>query len=180
MNKMHAIAKIAIVAMGVYLLILSALTLLRSFSMVFTFGGSKQSGFYWILSWIILSTAVFIAVVYYFLIYRSSSIVQKIVGKDDLPDPINPSAWYPFALRLTVIVAGFFALAKAVSVFSMAINYIPISLESKGLTWRFYEYAIYALIYLAISIYLLCGAPHFVRWQMRKTREFCNSFPAKP
>jgi len=30
---------------------------------------------------------------------------------------------------------------------------------------------------LTIGIYLVCGAPHFVRWQVKKTLEQCKQQP---
>jgi hypothetical protein len=178
MNKTHAIAKIVVVTIGVYLLIESILVMLRPIIMVAMAGNHISSGYYWLVAVVVMFGAAFIAAVYYFLIHRASNTAQKIVGKEDLPDPINPSAWFPFALRLAAVIAGFFTLTKAISTSLMVFNAIYASLQTQGAMGQFYTYLFYTLVQLAISIYLFCGAPHFVRWQMRKTREFCNRFSA--
>jgi hypothetical protein len=46
--------------------------------------------------------------------------------------------------------------------------------------WQFYGHIAYLLISLAISIYLLCGAPQFVRWQLKKTRELYKDSTTTP
>lgn len=175
MNKTHAIAKVIVVTIGIYLLIEATLTLLRHLFMIAGFGSGIPKGYYWLVAVVVMFAAAFIAAVYYFLIHRASNTAQKIVGKDDLPDPINPSAWFPFALRMAAVIAGFFALSRAVSTSSMIFQDLLISLQAHGTTTQFYKSLFYAVVQLAIAIYLLCGAPHFVRWQMRKTREFCNT-----
>lgn len=180
MNKMHAIAKIAAAILGIYLLLVSAQALLQAFTMAFSAGIGRQTVSFWaIFAVSMLATAGFIAAVFYFLIYRSDIIARKIIKQDDFPEPTSPAAWYPFALRLTAMIAGFFFLQKTISVLSMMTSRTRYLLQSEAPAWYFLsEYMIYLPIYLAISIYLLYGAPHFVRWQIKKTKELCKSFPA--
>ncbi len=33
---------------------------------------------------------------------------------------------------------------------------------------------LYPLFVLAIAAYLICGAPHFVKWQVKKTLQQCS------
>jgi hypothetical protein len=179
MNKMHAIAKIVAAILGIYLLMISALALLQSLIITLSAGIGRQAAPFWaIFAVSMLAMAGFIVAVFYFLIYRTDIIARKIIKQDDFPEPTNPSAWYPFAMRLTVMMGGFFFLSKTLSTLSSTVNQIQFqySLRSDGSMWRFYGYLIYLLIYLAISIYLLSGAPHFVRWQIKKTRELCKNF----
>jgi hypothetical protein len=30
------------------------------------------------------------------------------------------------------------------------------------------------VLYLVLAVYLICGAPHFVKWQVKKTLKFCG------
>jgi hypothetical protein len=178
MNKTHAIAKVIVVTIGIYLLIEAILTLLRHLFMIAGLGSGIPKGYYWLVAVVVMFAAAFVAAVYYFLIHRASKTAVKIVGKDDLPDPINPSAWFPFALRMAAVIAGYFALSKAISTSSTIYQNILVSLQAHGTMAQFYKSLFYTVVQLAIAIYLLCGAPHFVRWQMRKTREFCSRFSA--
>jgi hypothetical protein len=114
------------------------------------------------------------------LIYRSDIIARKVVGQNNQVEPENLSVWYAVALRLTVIIAGFFFLWKTISILSMVSSYIQRFLQEGGSMWQFYGHIAYLLISLAISIYLLCGAPQFVRWQLKKTRELYKDSTTTP
>jgi len=180
MNKMHTTAKIAAGILGIYLLIFTVLTLMRNLSIMFMYVGKGNVPSLMTVAVSLLMTLGFAGAVFYFLIYRSDKFAQKMVGQEDLPEPSNPSAWYPFALRLAMMIAGFLFLQKAISLSSNLVHYIySFPPGAQGGMWQVYEYAVYFLIYLAISIYLLCGAPHFVRWQVKKTIEMCKEFSEK-
>lgn len=182
MTKMHTIAKIAAGILGIYLLIRLTLILMQSISILFTGASAVNTSFFVVIAVSLLITVVFGGAVFYFLIYRSDIFARKVVGEgEDLPAPSSPSAWYPFALRLAVMIAGFLFLQNAITLSSNLVHYSRFAFQSNTLEgmWQVYEYAVYFLIYLAISIYLLCGAPHFVRWQVKKTAELCKEFSEK-
>jgi hypothetical protein len=119
MSRMHVIAKIVATMLGIYLLISTVLMLLRSLIMVFLMGISGQPTPYWQVLASLLVTAGFIVAIFYFLIYRSDIIARKVVGQNNQVEPENLSVWYAVALRLTVIIAGFFFLWKTISILSM-------------------------------------------------------------
>jgi uncharacterized membrane protein len=181
MNKMHTMAKIAAGILGIYLLIRLSLTLMQSISMLFTGASAANTSFFVVITMSLLTMFVFGGAVFYFLIYRSDIFARRVVGREDLPEPPSPSAWYPFALRLAVIIAGFIFLLNAITLSSNLARSIRFMsrLDTQGGMWQVYEYGVFFLIYLAISIYLLCGAPHFVRWQVKKTARLCREFPEK-
>lgn len=182
MNKMNTIAKIGFVMLGIYLIVPSIYNLLRSLSYISyssVLSHSQNNILFWaILGVSVLASLGYIVAIFYFLIYRPNIIAKKIVPHEELSDSSNPAYWYPFALRLTVMIAGFFFLYKTIGLLGSSVGNIYLSLQPDGSMRQFYETLAYGLVYLAIAIYLLCGAPHFVRWQMRKTREFCNRFSA--
>jgi hypothetical protein len=182
MNKMHTMAKIAAGILGIYLLIRLSLTLMQSISMLFTGASAANTSFFVVITVSLLTMVVFGGAVFYFLIYRSDLFARKVVGYGgELPNPPSSSAWYPFALRLAVMAAGFLFLEKSLMVLSMLTQTIRYAsnLSTMTGTKQAYEYGVYFLIYLAISIYLLAGAPHFVRWQIKKTAELCREFSEK-
>ncbi|MBM4103953.1 MAG: hypothetical protein FJ263_07865 [Planctomycetes bacterium] len=185
MNKMHIIAKIAAGILGIYLILSAFQALIRSLSIILSSGlssGKINTTSLVIVVTSLVMTVSFIGAVFYFLIYRGDIFARKVVGRGvELPDPPSPSAWYPFALRLAVMIAGFLFLQKAISTSSMLASYIRFAFQSNTLEGirQVYEYGVYFLIYLAIAIYLLCGAPQFVRWQVKKTVELCKEFSEK-
>jgi hypothetical protein len=182
MNKMHTIAKIAVGLLGVYLIISSVsyvLGMMATF-LVCLFQAEWSTSIPIAVALIV--SLCFIWFVFYYLICHSDKFAQRVVGQgDELPDPPSPSVWYPFALRLAVVITGVLFLQKAISLSSSLVHYIRFAFQSNTLEGmrQVYEYAVYFLIYLAISIYLLTGAPHFVRWQVKKTLELCKEFSEK-
>ena len=182
MNKIYFVAKIAVSILGMYLILC---TIPMAISLVMVGALSLQTFKAWsLISMTGYGVILFgyLWLIYYVLIHRSGKFAQKVVGLGgEPPDPPNPSAWYPFAMRMVVMVAGFLFLQKAISTSSMLVSYIRFAFQSNRLEGirQVYEYGVFFLIYLAISIYLLAGAPHFVRWQVRKTAELCKEFSEK-
>ena len=181
MNKMHTVAKIAAGITGIYLLIFTVLTLMRNLSFVFMDVGKGNTPSLMTVVISLLVTLGFAGAVFYFLIYRSDLFANKIVGKEEFPDGGYTLNWFPFAMRLAVVIAGFLFLQKTITLSSSLVHYIRYSFPpgAQGGMWQVYEYGIYLLIYLAIAIYLLAGAPHFVRWQIKKTARLCKEFSEK-
>jgi hypothetical protein len=182
MNKMHIIAKIAAGILGIYLLLVTFQTLIRSLSIIIMSSGKISTTSFTAVAASLVMTAGFICAVFYFLIYRGDIFARKVVGKEvELLTPASPSAWHPFALRLAVMVAGFLFLEKSIwelGMLTQTVRYVS-NLSTLAAMWHVYEYGVYFLVYLAIAIYLLCGAPQFVRWQIKKTIELCREFSEK-
>jgi hypothetical protein len=111
--------------------------------------------------------------IYYFLFCRAEKFAQKIVGPEESPSPANPFAWYPFALRLAVIAAGFLYLQSSMWALQQVAQSVRFNFKAgySGGSEYLYKQIVFFLVYLAISVYLLCGAPHFVRWHIKKTRQ---------
>jgi hypothetical protein len=178
MNKMHVIAKIAAGILGIYLLLISVMALFGAMAMTIGSWSKMNMSSLAIVVIALIITFCFACMVFYFLIYRSDLFARKIVGREEeFPEPLNSSAWYPFALRLAVIAAGLLFLQKSImelSTLSQMARYAFQSNTSSGIN-QVYEYGISFLIYLAISIYLLCGAPQFVQWQIKKTKQLYGS-----
>lgn len=171
MNKMHAIAKIAAVMLGIYLLLSSLLSLVSTVSMVSLMQRGKSDMEQWVVYIIsVLAAGCLVAAVYYFLIYRSDAIARKIVKQDEIDEPACPAVWYPAALRLAVVIAGFFFLSKTVVLLSNVSMQIHLYLRSGQTGTPLISYTVNLLAHLAISIYLLCGAPQFAQWHLEKTK----------
>ena len=180
MNKMHQAAKIAFATLAIYLVI----KLLPSFIMggnAIYMNRSLSNFLPFLFSFGI--TILYVWLLIHFLIIKRDKLAVKIVGETDLPTPDNYFAWIPFAYRLACMTAGLFFLyyivwdiAAAMSRYIMIKSSTPEMGTRQMFSGGFSHINISSLIMLPIAIYLLCGAPHFVRWQVKKTLAICSEF----
>jgi hypothetical protein len=174
MNKMHTLAKIILSAIGIFFTIL----LLPQLVIPIYWFYSKPT---WesaatLLFGALLYTGVIAALAYLF-IYKRENLAKKIVGSEQLPEPDSQIQWLPVALRLICIAGGIYFLNTVIwqttyvisqfAAFKAIHAYAPFNYRSL-LTW---------IIMLICGVYLLCGAPHFVRWQTKKTLQSCKRQP---
>jgi len=115
-----------------------------------------------------------IAALLYLFVYRRESLAKKIVGPEQLPEPDSQIQWLPVSLRLICIAGGIYFLSTVLWHTTRVINHLAAFKAKNACTT--YTYAPFSsrnilpwLIMLTIGIYLLCGAPHFVRWHVKKT-----------
>jgi hypothetical protein len=173
MNKLHVIAKVAFGMLGIYLII-SVINSVLSFAIMAAQSFQTYHG--WALIGLVTYGAVlfgYIWLVYYLLFRRADIFAQKIVGPEESPAPANPFAWYPFALRLAVMAAGFLFLQSSIWALQQVVHSVRFNFKTgySGGSEYLYRQVVFFLIYLAISIYLLCGAPQFVCWHVKKTEQ---------
>ena len=179
---MHALAKIILSAIGIYFTI-RLLSQLPYAIFMFYSKPSWETAASSLLS--LLLTAGLIALLLYFFFYKSESLAKKIVGSEQLPEPDSQIQWLPVALRLICIAGGIYFLntvlwqtTYVISQFAafesytftnhkVIYNYPPFNYRSL-LPW---------IIMLICGVYLLCGAPHFVRWQVKKILQLCKQQP---
>ncbi|NIP22878.1 MAG: hypothetical protein GWN67_02735 [Phycisphaerae bacterium] len=183
MNKMHSIAKIVLTGFALYMAFhICTNVIMVPFALLS--GSFHKSS---ILSGVLyLFIFMCLAVSVYLLIHYRDKWARNIVGTADLPDPDVQIQWLPVAFRLVAVVAGLFCLYRLVVNINSVILRITMA---KGLSSS-PEYVQYVtskvlnfeqilswLILLVIGIYFLWGAPHFVRWQVKKTLEQCKQPP---
>jgi len=177
MNKMHTLTKIILSAIGIFFTIrlLSQSTIPIYY--IYSHPSWETAGTF-LLSLLVIGVAI--GALIYLFVYKRDSLAKKIVGSEQPPEPDSQIQWLLVAFRLICIAGGIyflntvlwrtthiisqFALLKAKNVYS---NYAPFS-SRNILPW---------LIMLICGIYLLCGAPHFVRWQVKKTLQQCKKRP---
>jgi len=118
-------------------------------------------------------------VVCYLFFYKRRQLAEMIVGKDDLPDADSKMQWLPAAFRLVCIFAGLYCLhstAWSVITYSRRIYFVGRVSGHPNISELFNPALILGwAVALVIGVYLLCGAPHFVRWHVKKTIEQCTS-----
>ncbi len=117
---------------------------------------------------------ILVAIIIAFLfLWKSDWVVQRIIKEDA---EIVLTTWSPAGIyRLTaVIMGGFFiygSVCEIASYIGSMIDYC-ISMKMEGIEWGVYSMRlINSVILLALGVYLLIGAPHLVKWQVKKTME---------
>ena len=86
------------------------------------------------------------------------------------------------AFRIISVGAGLYSLNTFVWSFSSMVMNLILTMRRyphqegtvRMFTGGFSVNYVQPILYLALAVYLLCGAPHFVRWQVKKTLELCN------
>jgi len=192
MNKMHTLARIILSAIGIFFAI-RLLSQLPYAIFMFYSKPSWETAASSLLS--LLLTAGLIALLLYFFFYKNECLAKKIVGSEQLPEPCPPNSlgrradsqiqWLPVALRLICVAGGIYFLSTVLWQTTYVISQLA--------AFKSYAYTNYKVIYtyspfnyqsllpwiimLICGVYLLCGAPHFVRWQVKKTLQLCKQQP---
>jgi hypothetical protein len=176
MNKMHTLAKIVLSGMGLYF----SIRLLSQLPLGIVYFFSKPS---WettaFLSLSLLLTAGLISVLLYLSFFKSDSLAQKIVGSEQLPEPESQIQWLPVALRLICITGGLYFIFTVIWQINNIIGQRALykAWENAKAT-RFppfnYQSLLPWIVLFICGVYLLCGAPHFVRWHVKKILQQCK------
>lgn len=184
MNRMISLARIAFAGLGLYLLSGLALGLLSTIGHIFLLFSVEFS---WKNLWAVsLSTLMMLALaaaVIIFLFIKSESTARKLIGKDfGSEEPLDINLTLTMAFRIVCAGAGIFFMRSFVSTAFNAFNrillYRQLTDQSNAFTKAFFKNLnmelLQSALILALIIYLICGAPHFVRWQVKKTLKLCE------
>jgi hypothetical protein len=182
MNKMHALARIILSAIGIYFTI-RLLSQLPYAIFMFYSKPSWETAASSLIS--LLLTAGLIALLLYFFFYKNESLAKKIVGSEQLPEPDSQIQWLPVALRLICIAGGIYFLSTVLWQTTYVISQLAAFKSYTDTNYKvIYTYAPFNyqsllpwIIMLICGVYLLCGAPHFVRWQVKNTLRLCKQRP---
>ena len=116
------------------------------------------------------------------LLIKGDKWALRIISYSEENQPQISPHWLPATYHLVSVLAGILFLYWTIPAFFALLSsfYLKIqpsygpylSMSPKSYFWpRFASFG----IRLALTLYLLCGAPHFVRWQVKKTLEQCNN-----
>ena len=178
MNKMHTLAKIALATIGIYF----AIRMLSQAPLAIFWFYSKPSWETAVVSLLsLLLDAGLIALLLYFFFYKNENLAQKIVGSEQLPEPDSQIQWLPLALRLICIAGGLYFIAAVLWRITYVVNQLAFLKAQENVhtispyVRSYYQDLFPWIIMLICGIYLLCGAPHFVRWHVKKILQMCKS-----
>lgn len=121
----------------------------------------------------------------YWLILKNDWLVYKISGSGEKLSPENQTFWLTSSLRMVAVIYGLVLLASSMpTILNIIISPLWIlSLINEALTFktfpksftfeaRQWSYFIYNFLTAILAVYLLCGWPQFIRYQLniRKTK----------
>ena len=120
---------------------------------------------------------VYLVLIILLLLCRVDKWTTRIVKPMEQDGKKQQIFWLPVAFRLVAVFTGIFYLYQIIpTIVSDIIRHISWLGYSETAPRFHLEKVFNWLIILALGIYLLCGAPHFVRWQVKKTLELCSQF----
>ncbi|MDD5063549.1 MAG: hypothetical protein PHQ35_02160 [Phycisphaerae bacterium] len=177
MNKMHTLAKIALAAIGIFF---SIRLLSQSPLAIFWFYSNPSWKTAGSSLFSLLLTAGLIALLLYLFFYKNENLARIIVGSEQLPEPDSQIQWLPVALRLVCIAAGLYFITNVLWHITYVINQLAF-FKAQENAHTIYSHAHFNsrdllpwIIMLICGVYLLCGAPHFVRWHVKKILQQCK------
>jgi len=174
MNKMQVWAKILMAVLGLYGLLVLLKDMGNSFASFIYVSRIPDfkftAGIYILLAISLLFVLLLIFVIYQ-LLFRGDKWSRRLV--EDISEEQNRGEifWLPASYRLAAFVCGilllYWTLPAIMQLCYLWISYFqykPDYLQHKMPG----DSTLVTIIRLALSVYLLCGAPRFVRWQVRK------------
>jgi len=170
-NELKVIARIVLIGTGLYVILQSSLSVLFSLPlMLVSHNGVDAMAITAIIIFILLALAAV-----YFVVRLAGCSSEKIVIHDSTDD--TQISWLAVAFRLVCVTAGIIYLYRTIFGFIPMLSlYIQAILDNE-MPARYQhigpEFAKF-IVMLAISFYLACGAPGFVRWQVKRTLKQCN------
>ncbi|MHC4115368.1 MAG: hypothetical protein ACYSSL_08645 [Planctomycetota bacterium] len=177
MNKMQTIAKITLVTLALFIILGFVKSILTTLPLL-SHGVPSFAIFFTCL--VIVTMGALSVLVAQQLIFKSEKWASKIVGYVDEHQSQEISNWLPIVYHLTVVISGILLLLWTINPFFGLISsiYIYFGPESDKMPLHPEMYLIPRLISvvirLSLAIYLLYGAPHFVRWHVTKTLAQCH------
>ncbi len=185
MTKMQIIAKAGLISLGIYAVVNLCWYLSAPIPMF-----NLPSPLSYILCFVVF--AVVIAVITFFLIFNNDSLAHEMAGPGDQLNPAAKALWLAASLRVAAVFCGLILLSASIptirNILLVPIRIGPFINEiflfdsfPKSLLFPFSKWCkiIYNFLKLISAIYLLCGAPHFVRFQFRHSIIQCQPITPK-
>lgn len=176
MTKMQIIAKTVITVLGIY----AVLALYNSYPGMFMYRRQQPAVIPEILS--LSALIVLAALAIYFLIFNNDNIANKIAGPGEQLTQQSQADLLSKSLRIGLVLTGLMLLPRSIP----AIIKIPKMLLLLGsviddifiskryprmlmLSYSEWLGNVYDFLKAMLALYLICGAPHFIRRQLKHT-----------
>jgi len=171
MTKMHLIAKLALTVLGVLVLVES----LRYIRLVGTVGPG------WVPSLCSLGICLLLSVLACRLLFWSDAWVERMIGPADEDVPAVSRIRAVGGFRVVLLFCGLLVLSGRIEILIRAAAFITVApkIIVNMIVYKHVDKVFYMpvstwvrlivnLCKTALGIYLVLGAPRFVRWQMSK------------
>ncbi|MBN1788619.1 MAG: hypothetical protein JW806_09540 [Sedimentisphaerales bacterium] len=176
MNKMHTLAKVLITIIGMYWLITGGIYALQSWYIINSMRQMDKADVTVVMMIVSLLVQIIILILIITILYKRGKIAEKIVGETENSPPGSQLDWIPFAYRLMSVIAGLSCFRHIMYYITQIASRLVFRMQTDTqyiIQNSMLPSCISLLMLLAAGIYLICGAPHFVRWQVKKTLEMC-------
>jgi hypothetical protein len=168
-NELRAIAKISLIGVGLYVLMQALVGTMTSLPFMLIVAHNESTNASTI---IVLAIYMVLLLGTTFLLFRLAGYFSNKIVASEPADDMQIS-WLAAAFRIISVTSGLlFTFWTAYSLIAILSVY---SNQQSGSVYLQYKAEIVKYIVLLIlSIYLAYGAPHFVRWQVKKTLKQCG------
>ena len=175
MTRMQVLAKTTLTVLGVY----AILTLCGHCPVGYMCRHEQSAIVPEILS--LCTFAVLAALTVYFVIFKNTALSKRIAGPGEILDPRTQALWLVKSLRVGLVLAGLMLLPRSIPIMVKipkmfflirpALNDIIVSKRVPNilrLSYSEWFKNIYGFLRAILAIYLIYGAPHFIRWQVKQ------------
>ena len=175
MTRMQVLAKTTLTVLGVY----AVLTLCNAYPSRYIYRREPPAIVLEMLS--LCTFAVLAAFAVYFMISNNTALSKRIAGPGEILDPGTQALWLTKSLRIGLVLAGLMLLPRSIpmivkipKIFFLirpALNDIIVSKRVPNilrLSYSEWFKNIYGFLRAILAIYLIYGAPHFTRSQVRQ------------
>ncbi|MGD0077265.1 MAG: hypothetical protein ABSB91_01415 [Sedimentisphaerales bacterium] len=170
-TELRVISRIVLIGVGMYVLLQTLLTILSSIaSLLFATSSAIKASM--IIVFMAIHALLAIMAVY-FLVRCANSISAKIV--EPVPEEDTQVSWLAAAFRLVCVTTGILLLFWTIPSSIFTLHFYMNSGLDPWYQQAGPEFA-KIIIMLVLIIYLLFGAPGFVRWQVKRTLKQCSKF----
>ena len=172
MTRMQILAKTTLTILG----ICAVVTLCNHYPGRYTYGREQPAIIPEILS--LCAFGVLAALIVYFMIFNNTRFAKRIAGPGEIAEPRSQQLLLGKALRVGLLFAGLMLLPRSIpmmvkipKIFFLirpALNDIIISKSVPDilrLSYSEWFRNIYGFLRAILTLYLIYGAPRFVRWQ---------------
>ena len=176
--KMRTLAKVLLAVLGVYLLNQIVVNLGMYIPLLFGDFMPKLSplGTFITILYSVLYI-VFVVFLIFQLLFRGQKWAKKIMPTEEIEANHEPIFKLTAGFRLGFVLLGVFIIYSVLGSIPRVIHSFFGSYRKQiGTPLSFHELStlLTTAFRLAIGVYLVFGAPHFVRWQVKKTLEQCG------
>ncbi len=177
MDRVQSFARVLVGAMAIYFSINVLVMMVAPVGMMLNRPNLESVG---LMALSFLMSAACLVSLQYFGVFKPQKVVRLITSPIEPQQPIAPGQWLPVAYRLVCMFTGLYCLYVFVfsltRVLTLYVYYQNVDARSAPSPIR-PEEIVTTLILLGLGIYLLAGAPHFVRWHLKRTARFCAENP---